>query len=258
MRSWHSVTRTPSPTELRRISRRAAAVAPSATLAVDAKAKALQAAGEHRHRFRGRRAGLPHTRPHRGGGRGGVPRTGQPPLHPDRRDPRPARGDRRQDPAGLGLHRQAVTGAGDQRRQAGRGQRLRRPVRPRRRGHRPGPVLDDLPRIHRPGRGHARRRVLRRDDRIPIVGRRPRGGVDPQHEGAPLRLALQPDRRRLPTPRDRGDRPLGPRAGDLGADRRDLRTPGLRRGGAPLHARAWSPNWPTVAWWPTGWPRPTP
>ena len=36
-----------SATQLRRISRRAAAVAPSATLAVDAKAKALQAAGEH-------------------------------------------------------------------------------------------------------------------------------------------------------------------------------------------------------------------
>ena len=36
-----------SPTELRRISRRAAAVSPSATLAVDAKAKALKAAGEH-------------------------------------------------------------------------------------------------------------------------------------------------------------------------------------------------------------------
>jgi aspartate/methionine/tyrosine aminotransferase len=43
-----SVTTSPAtPTELRRISRRAAAVAPSATLAVDAKAKALQAAGEH-------------------------------------------------------------------------------------------------------------------------------------------------------------------------------------------------------------------
>jgi len=41
------VTTTPSTTEVRRISRRAAAVAPSATLAVDAKAKALQAAGEH-------------------------------------------------------------------------------------------------------------------------------------------------------------------------------------------------------------------
>jgi aspartate aminotransferase len=42
------VTTTPvSPATLSRISRRAAAVAPSATLAVDAKAKALQAAGEH-------------------------------------------------------------------------------------------------------------------------------------------------------------------------------------------------------------------
>jgi aspartate/methionine/tyrosine aminotransferase len=36
-----------APTQLHRISQRAAAVAPSATLAVDAKAKALQAAGEH-------------------------------------------------------------------------------------------------------------------------------------------------------------------------------------------------------------------
>src|ERR1700683_2986488 len=42
-----AVTTAPdAPTELRRISRRAAAVAPSATLAVDAKAKALQGAGE--------------------------------------------------------------------------------------------------------------------------------------------------------------------------------------------------------------------
>jgi aspartate/methionine/tyrosine aminotransferase len=41
------VPTTSSPTELRRISRRAAAVSPSATLAVDAKAKALKAAGEH-------------------------------------------------------------------------------------------------------------------------------------------------------------------------------------------------------------------
>ncbi len=41
------VTTTPSTTEVRRISRRAAAVSPSATLAVDAKAKALKASGEH-------------------------------------------------------------------------------------------------------------------------------------------------------------------------------------------------------------------
>jgi len=43
-----AVTTTPdAPVHLGRISRRAAAVSPSATLAVDAKAKALQAAGEH-------------------------------------------------------------------------------------------------------------------------------------------------------------------------------------------------------------------
>jgi aspartate/methionine/tyrosine aminotransferase len=42
-----SVTTPSSTTELRRISSRAAFVAPSATLAVDAKAKALRAAGEH-------------------------------------------------------------------------------------------------------------------------------------------------------------------------------------------------------------------
>jgi aspartate/methionine/tyrosine aminotransferase len=43
-----SVTTTPAaPTTHPRVSRRAAAVSPSATLAVDAKAKALQAAGEH-------------------------------------------------------------------------------------------------------------------------------------------------------------------------------------------------------------------
>jgi aspartate/methionine/tyrosine aminotransferase len=40
-------TSSATPTELRRVSRRAGAVAPSATLAVDAKAKALQAAGAH-------------------------------------------------------------------------------------------------------------------------------------------------------------------------------------------------------------------
>ncbi len=46
--SMASVTTPPAtPTQLHRISRRAAAVAPSATLAVDAKAKALVAAGEH-------------------------------------------------------------------------------------------------------------------------------------------------------------------------------------------------------------------
>ncbi len=42
-----SAAAAPSPRAAHRVSARAAAVAPSATLAVDAKAKALQAAGEH-------------------------------------------------------------------------------------------------------------------------------------------------------------------------------------------------------------------
>ena len=66
--------------------------------------------------------------------------------------PGPARGHRGQDAAGLGLRGDGAAGAGDQRRQAGRGQRLRRAVRPRRRGPRAGPVLDDLSRVDRPGR----------------------------------------------------------------------------------------------------------
>ena len=41
-----------------------------------------------------------------------------------------------------------------------------------------------------------------------------------------------------PRRRDRGHRPLGAGQGDLGADRRDLRAPRLRRGRAPLHAGA--------------------
>ena len=91
------VTTTPSTTELRRISRRAAAVAPSATLAVDAKAKALQAAGEHVIGFGAGEPDFPTPGAHRGGRRGRLPRPGQPPLHADRRPPRAAPGDRRQD-----------------------------------------------------------------------------------------------------------------------------------------------------------------
>ena len=81
-----SVTTTSStPTELRRISRRAAAVAPSATLAVDAKAKALQAAGEHVIGFGAGEPDFPTPGPHRRGGGRRLPRPGQPPLHADRR-----------------------------------------------------------------------------------------------------------------------------------------------------------------------------
>ena len=83
------------------------------------------------------------------------------------------------------------------------------------------------------------RRVLRRDDRLPVLGRGPRGGLDPEHQGAALRLA-RPTR---PAPSTRATRSrrsaAGPSGqGHLGAHRRDLRAPRLRRRRAPLHARA--------------------
>ena len=173
-----SVTTTPSTTELRRISRRAAAVAPSATLAVDAKAKALQAAGEH---VIGFGAGEPDFPTPAHIVEAAVAACRDPANHhytPTGGHPGAARGDRRQDPARLGLRGGGRPGARHQRRQAGGRQRLRRAVRPRRRGPRARPLLDDLPRVDRPGRRDARRRVLRRDDRLPLLGRGPRGGVD--------------------------------------------------------------------------------
>ena len=125
------VTSTPSPTELRRISRRAAAVAPSATLAVDAKAKALQAAGEHvigfgagepdfptpAHIVEAAVAACREPANHRYTPTGGIPALREAIAAKTERD--------------SGLIGQAVAGVGDQRGQAGRGQRLRRPVRPR-------------------------------------------------------------------------------------------------------------------------------
>ena len=44
-----------------------------------------------------------------------------------------------------------------------------------------------------------------------------------------LRLAVEPDRRGLPARPGRRDRPVGRRQGNLGGDRRDLRAPGLRQ-----------------------------
>ena len=239
MESWPSMA-TPPGTAAggRRISARAAAVSPSATLTVDAKAKALQAGGRARDRVRCGGAGLPHARARRGGGRRRLPRAGQPPLHAHGGAPRAARGDRRQDQARLGLRGERRPGPGDERREAGGGQRLRRPLRPRRRGAGAGPLLDHLPRVDRPGRRGAGGGARRRGQRVPGHRRAARGGGDPPHQGAALRVPLQPHRRRLPAPRDRGHRRLGRGPGHLGGHRRDLRAPRLRRRRAPLDAGA--------------------
>ena len=62
------------------------------------------------------------------------------------------------------------------------------------------------------------------------------GGAHHEHEGAAVRLAVEPDRRGVPAGRGRGDRRVGGRARHLGRHRRDLRAPDLRR--APVHVDA--------------------
>ena len=112
---------TPSPkngTASRRISARAAAVSPSATLAVDAKAKALQAAGEHVIGFGAGEPDFP-TPP----STSSRPPSWHaacrplPPLFAHRWPARTARGDRRQDRGGTRADGSRLPSSGDQRRE---------------------------------------------------------------------------------------------------------------------------------------------
>ena len=72
-----------------------------------------------------------------------------------------------------------------------------------------GAVLDDLPRGDPAGRRRAGRGARRRDPGLPGHRRPARGGAHRPHQGAAVLLAVQPDRRGLPRERGRGDRPLG-------------------------------------------------
>ena len=142
----------------RRVSARVGSIAESATLAVDAKAKALKAAGRPVIGFGAGEPDFPtpdhiveaavaacrDPRWHRYTPAGGLPEL--------------QRGDRGQDAARLRLRGRPGAGAGHQRRQAGDLQRLRDPARPGRRGAGAGAVLDDVPGVdpagrRRPGRG---------------------------------------------------------------------------------------------------------
>ena len=64
---------------------------------------------------------------------------------------------------------------------------------------------------------------------LPGHRRAARGGPDREDEGAAVLLAVEPDRRGGDPGGGRGDRPLGAGARHLGDHRRDLRAPDLRR-----------------------------
>ena len=74
--------------------------------------------------------------------------------------------------------------------------------------------------------------------RVPGHGRPTRRRVHAAHQGAAVRVAEQPDRRGVPAGRGRGHRALGGRARRLGGHRRDLRTPHVRRPPVLVHADA--------------------
>ena len=216
-----------------------------------------QGRGTPGHRLRRRRARLPDPGLRRRGRGRGLPRPEEPSLHPGRRPSRAEEGDRGEDPARQRVRRRAGAGAGHQRRQAGDLRGVRHHARPRRRGDRAGAVLDDVPRGHPAGRRRPGRGARRRDPGLQGHGRAARGRAHRADQGAAVRLAVEPHRRRLHRRRDPGDRPVGRGPPAVGAHRRDLRAPGLRRRRDRLDARSCAPSSPTTASSSTGSPRPT-
>ena len=241
----------------RRVSERIGAIAESATLKVDAKAKALKAEGRP---VIGFGAGEPDFPTPDYIVEAAVDACRDPKNHrytPGRRPARAQEGDRREDAARQRVRRRAEPGRRHQRRQAGDLRGVRGDARPRRRGDRAGAVLDDVPRGD-PARGRrAGAGARRRDPGLQGHRRAARGGPHRADQGAALRLAVQPDRCGLHGRRDPGDRPVGRGQRPVGAHRRDLRAPGVRRRRDRLAARARARTSPTTAWWSTGSPRPT-
>ena len=251
------VPRPPSPPAERRISRRIAAISESATLAVDAKAKALKAAGKPVIGFGAGEPDFPtpdyiveaavaacrQPAMHRYTPAGGLPALKEAIVAKTARD--------------SGLQVDGGQRAGHQRRQAGGLRGLRHDARPGRRGAAARAVLDDLPRGDPAGRRRAGARGRRRAERLPGLGGPARGGAHAPHEGAAVLLAVQPDRCGLPGRAGRGDRPLGAgrRASGCSPTRSTSTSP---TAASPRRRCRWScPSWPTAASSSTASPRPT-
>ena len=152
-----------------RISRHIAAIHESATLAVDARAKAMKAAGEPVIGFGAGEPDFPTPAAHRRRRGGRVPGPEVPPLLADAGAARTAQRDRDEDEARLGRRRAARTGARHQRREARRLQHVPGAARPRRRGARARALLDVVPRVHRARRRRDRRAADHRGRRLSRV-----------------------------------------------------------------------------------------
>ena len=188
-----------------RVSDRIGAIAESATLKVDAKAKALKAEGRPVIGFGAGEPDFPtpdyiveaaveacrDPKNHRYTPAGGLPELKKAIAEKTLRD--------------SGYDVEPSPGAGDQRRQAGDLLGLRHDARPGRRGDRAGAVLDDVPRVHPARRRRDRRGAGRRDPGLQGHRRAARGGAHRAHQGAAVRTR-RPTRPARSTPPTRSGR----------------------------------------------------
>ena len=250
----------PTPTATRRISSVLAALEPSATLAVDAKAKALRAAGEPVISFGAGEPDFPTPAARRRGRR--ARRAATPRCTSTRRPracPRCARRSATTTAPRQRPRARPRPGARDERREARGVHGARDAARPRRRGAHPRAVLDDLPRG--PSASSAASPVDGRDARAERAtsrrSRTSRRRAPQRTRLLDLQLAVQPDGLGLPARPGRRDRAVGRRARRVGAVRRDLRAPRLRRRDRSRRCPCSSPSSPTARSSSTASPRPT-
>ncbi len=223
----------------RRVSARLSAIAESATLAVDAKAKALQAQGEAVIGFGAGEPDFPTPGAHRRGGRRRLPRSEEPPLHAGRRPPRAQGGHRPEDQARQRLRHAAPPRCSSP---TAASTPCTRPSprcaipatrsSARRRTGRPTPRRSPSPAACR----SSSRRPRRPASRSPSTSSRRR--CTRAHQGAAVRQPGQPVGRGVPARAGGGDRPVGGRARRVGDHRRDLRAPDLRAARVLLDAGA--------------------
>ena len=241
-----------------RISRRVAAIAESATLAVDAKAKALQAAGEDVIGFGAGEPDFP-TPAHIVEAAVAAcrdPRNHQYTPTPGLPELREAIAAKTARDSGYRVRRRP--GPRHQRRQARRLQHVPGAARPRRRGAPPRALLDHVPRGDRRSPAACRSRCSTAEAagfRVTVdqleAARTPRTKV------AAVRVAEQPDRRGVPARRGRGDRAVGRRARRSGSSPTRSTSTSPTAVTSSRRCRCSSPSSPTRASCSTASPRRT-
>ena len=121
----------------------------------------------------------------------------------------------------------------------------------------PAPYWTTYPEAIQLAGGVAGRGARRRDPGLQGHRRPARGRAHRPHQGAAVRLAVEPDRRRLHRRRDPGDRPLGRATTSCGWSPTRSTSTSSTTASRPARCRCCAPSWPTAASSSTASPRPT-